>query len=121
MLRHKAMIQCARLAFSYSGIYDQDEAERIVEKDMGTAERVDVPAPQATPATLPDYSSEQFDANYPKWRAAIDDDLRTPDQIISMVESKFRLSGEQKAKIKADPVTGEMPPIDGEYTEEEAA
>lgn len=29
MLRHKAMIQCARLAFGYGGIYDQDEAERI--------------------------------------------------------------------------------------------
>lgn len=31
MLRHKAMIQCARLAFGYGGIFDQDEAERIVE------------------------------------------------------------------------------------------
>jgi len=31
MLRHKALIQCARLAFGYTGIYDQDEAERIVE------------------------------------------------------------------------------------------
>lgn len=31
MLRHKAMIQCARLAFGYSGIYDPDEAERIGE------------------------------------------------------------------------------------------
>ena len=31
MLRHKALIQCARLAFGYSGIYDQDEAERIQE------------------------------------------------------------------------------------------
>lgn len=31
MLRHKAMIQCARIAFGYAGIYDQDEAERIVE------------------------------------------------------------------------------------------
>lgn len=31
MLRHKALIQCARLAFGYAGIYDQDEAERIVE------------------------------------------------------------------------------------------
>src|SRR5689334_17972923 len=29
MLRHKAMIQCARLAFGYVGIFDQDEAERI--------------------------------------------------------------------------------------------
>lgn len=31
MLRHKAMIQAARLAFSFSGIHDPDEAERIVE------------------------------------------------------------------------------------------
>jgi hypothetical protein len=29
MLRHKALIQCARLAFGYTGIYDEDEAERI--------------------------------------------------------------------------------------------
>lgn len=34
MLRHKAMIQCARLAFGYVGIYDQDEAERIAETDI---------------------------------------------------------------------------------------
>lgn len=37
MLRHKAMIQCARLAFGYSGIFDQDEAERIVENKLGIA------------------------------------------------------------------------------------
>lgn len=34
MLRHKAMIQCARLAFGYVGIFDQDEAERIAEIDI---------------------------------------------------------------------------------------
>ena len=34
MLRHKAMIQCARLAFGFVGVFDQDEAERIVEKDI---------------------------------------------------------------------------------------
>jgi phage recombination protein Bet len=38
MLRHKAMIQCARVAYGFSGIYDPDEAERIVE-----GERVDEP------------------------------------------------------------------------------
>lgn len=31
MLRHKAFIQCARLAFGFSGVYDPDEAERIIE------------------------------------------------------------------------------------------
>ncbi len=30
MLRHKATIQCARLAFGFTGIYDQDEADRII-------------------------------------------------------------------------------------------
>ncbi|MCO1667723.1 phage recombination protein Bet, partial [Pseudomonas aeruginosa] len=39
MLRHKAMIQCARLAFGFAGIYDQDEAERIVERDVTPAEQ----------------------------------------------------------------------------------
>lgn len=31
MLRHKAVIQCARLAFGFAGIYDPDEADRIIE------------------------------------------------------------------------------------------
>lgn len=31
MLRHKAVIQCARYAFGFSGIYDQDEVERFVD------------------------------------------------------------------------------------------
>lgn len=35
MLRHKAMIQCARMAFGFSGIIDEDEAERLV--DLGVA------------------------------------------------------------------------------------
>ena len=42
-LRHKAMIQCARLAFGFVGIYDPDEADRI-------REAIDVtPRPQAAP------------------------------------------------------------------------
>lgn len=31
MHRHKAEIQCARIAFGFAGIYDNDEAERILE------------------------------------------------------------------------------------------
>ena len=39
MLRHKAMVQCARICFGLSGIYEPDEASRIVvaEKSGGTA------------------------------------------------------------------------------------
>lgn len=43
MLRHKALIQCVRLAFGYGGAYDPDEAERIRE--------VDITPPRKTPAT----------------------------------------------------------------------
>ena len=53
MLRHKAMIQCARLAFGFVGIYDEDEAARIREVDMGKAQVVD-------PA-LPVISQERLD------------------------------------------------------------
>lgn len=40
MLRHKAMIQCARIAFGFVGVYDDDEAARIIE---GEATRVGDP------------------------------------------------------------------------------
>lgn len=45
MLRHKAAIQAARYAFGFSGIYDEDEAARLVEPQRV----IDVtPAPAAT-------------------------------------------------------------------------
>lgn len=36
-LRHKSFIQCSRIAFGFTGIYDQDEAERIREMDIASA------------------------------------------------------------------------------------
>lgn len=33
MLRHKALIQCARVAFSYSGIYEEDEGTQIIQNE----------------------------------------------------------------------------------------
>lgn len=42
MLRHKAMIQCARIAFGYVGIYDPDEAERISESPVAAQSEVDL-------------------------------------------------------------------------------
>ncbi|GMG89633.1 hypothetical protein Cmtc_08530 [Cupriavidus sp. TKC] len=47
MLRHKTFVQGARLAFGFAGVFDEDEGERIVERDMGTAQVVDVPQPQS--------------------------------------------------------------------------
>lgn len=41
MLRHKAMIQCARLAFSFTGIYDEDEAKNIVNAEQAAIPKQD--------------------------------------------------------------------------------
>jgi phage recombination protein Bet len=41
MLRHKALIQCARLAFGFVGIFDEDEGERIKEAIDVTPTTVD--------------------------------------------------------------------------------
>jgi len=35
MLRHKTVIQCARYAFGFSGIYEKDEAERVEKAIVG--------------------------------------------------------------------------------------
>ena len=97
MLRHKAMIQCARLAFGFGGIYDQDEAERIVEsqpvKHMGPAEVV-----QQAPTNYP---SAEFDKNLPAWRKVIESGKKTAADLIAMVETKGVLTDEQKATLRA--------------------
>lgn len=46
MLRHKVLIQCARIAFGFSGIYDPDEAERIRD-----ANAIDAVATEVKPRT----------------------------------------------------------------------
>jgi phage recombination protein Bet len=99
MLRHKAMIQCARLAFGYGGIYDQDEAERIVESiDASTGEVVQQ-KPAARPA-LPDYSQADFDKNLPQWRGIVQSGRKTPDELIAMVSTKGVLTDAMKQAMR---------------------
>ncbi|WP_413520642.1 recombinase RecT [Psychrobacter glacincola] len=57
MLRHKALIQCARIAFGFSGIYDEDEAKRI---DGGITTVVSDAEP------VNDGYSEFYNAEYPR-------------------------------------------------------
>jgi phage recombination protein Bet len=65
MLRHKAMIQCARLAFGFGGIYDPDEAERIEESIKQEEKRID-PRPD---------TSQVDDAVMMKWYGRVVDTL----------------------------------------------
>jgi phage recombination protein Bet len=89
MLRHKSLIQCARLAFGYTGIYDQDEAERIVEGTVinGTADRVPEPPP---------YPQDAFEKALAKWRES---GTKSPEDFAAMLSTKGKLSEAQKAEI----------------------
>ena len=70
MLRHKAMIQCARLAFGYVGIYEQDEAERILESE-GPKLNLQGRNPQAAAASnAPDGYQEYEDQHLQPMRDA---------------------------------------------------
>ena len=85
MLRHKAMIQCARLAFGFSGIYDQDEAERIAEAD-GSAQSIRAartPA-QADAQNAPDGYAEFEAAHLDAMRSAA---LNGPDALAAAFQS----------------------------------
>lgn len=62
MLRHKAMIQCARLAFGFVGIYDQDEAERIAEAEV--AQQASMRTPQAAAAQNAPAGYEEYEAEH---------------------------------------------------------
>ncbi|SKC78504.1 phage recombination protein Bet [Burkholderia sp. CF099] len=67
MLRHKTFVQGARLAFGFAGVFDEDEAQRVVERDMGAAQEVQpVSQPQsrsARAAAQPARAIEQADAD----------------------------------------------------------
>ena len=99
MLRHKAMIQCARIAFGFGGIYDQDEAERIVEGatiDGNTGEVINKqPARQA----LEECSAEKFEQNAAAWRDLVVSKKKTAADLIATLESKTILTEEQKLTI----------------------
>lgn len=94
MLRHKAMIQCARIAFSFSGIYDPDEAEIIAANDESV---IDVTPPRPERRTLDD---AEFAAQLDRWRDTIEGG-RNPVDVIAMLETKYSLTDEQRKQVLA--------------------
>lgn len=108
MLRHKAMIQCARLAFGYGGIYDQDEAERIVEGqpqqrqsvEMGTAEVV----------VQPEWPADRWAAGLAKWVKGIADG-KPLDEVLAWLKSKGKVTAEQEQQLRAEVAKLQQPAV----------
>ena len=106
--RHKAMIQCARMAFGFGGIYDQDEAERIAESMP--LKSIDTATGETKPAAPAFYSKEDFAKNLPAWQKVITSGRKTAEDIISMAQTKHPLTEDQKAAVRKAPVAEDATP-----------
>ena len=93
------MIQCARIAFGFGGIYDADEAERIIENSPKIIDPVTGEIKPAAKA-LPEYSDEAFQKNLSAWRSLIESGKKTAEQIIATVSSKAIMSEEQTSMLR---------------------
>jgi len=103
MLRHKTLIQGSRIAFGFAGIYDEDEAQRIIEREV-TAEGQTLPAAAQLPAALPAYDEAEFTKNLPTWQKYMDAGMKTAADLIAMIETKYTLTEKQKKQIRGEPV-----------------
>lgn len=111
MLRHKAMIQCARIAFGFGGIYDVDEAERIIENTSPPMKTIDPATGEIKPKELPPYPEAKFAAQIPKWQKSVEDGGKVSD-LLAMLQSKYTLSQAQLDQINA---LAKAPATDDEF------
>jgi phage recombination protein Bet len=102
MHRHKTLIQCARVAFGFAGIYDEDEAQRIVEKDI-TSETTVVEGggesrqPDPEPTFLTEATFKELEKKY---RKSIEEGKKSPDDFYAWVESKgSKMTKDQKDEV----------------------
>ena len=101
MLRHKAMIQCARLAFGYGGIYDQDEAERIAEAQAHHPHTVNMGMAEVVPKQIPEWPADRWAAGLPKWLKGIADG-KPLDEVLAWLRSKGTVTPEQEQQLRAE-------------------
>lgn len=106
-LRHKTLIQGARIAFGFAGIYDEDEARRIIDAgviDSATGEAqphaAKVTAAKDPANQLPAWTDEDLKKREPKVREFFTKG-KTAENIIDFYSTKAVLSDAHKARIRA--------------------
>lgn len=94
-----------QLCYSGARVWARRHAPEVMLGVYSPEEDFEEDAPPAAVAkgrvereTYPDAS---FDTNFPAWERAIKAGKKTPDDVIATVESKSKLSDDQKAKIRA--------------------
>lgn len=94
MLRHKALIQCSRVAFGFAGIYDQDEAERIIETEAHEGQVID----QTGEPVVQLNSSQSKRAGLGEWFEQALRDASTPGDIDALLDDHRYLGMPNKWK-----------------------
>lgn len=94
MLRHKALIQCARLAFGFVGIYDQDEAERMVESEKDITPKQEV-------LEKPELTLDLLNSMPQKFKIAIQNGNKKADDFIDYLSNSHAISETIKETIKS--------------------
>lgn len=119
MLRHKALMQCARVAFGFA-LYDDEEGQVAAGGtviDAATGEIIEQArrgtSPPEKPA-LPAYPQADFEKNLPAWTKLVADGKKTASTLLATLSTKAQFNDLQKAVIlslKPDAVDA-TPPAD---------
>lgn len=121
MLRHKAVIQCGRVAFGFAGVHDDDEARHVVERDMGPVQFAEVPQPQAksqrthAAAARPALAADVADAD-----GVIPDVVQRQREPVQQTAAPVQRQS-RRATQAAPEATGREPGADDEQFEQDAA
>lgn len=111
-LRHKTLIQGARIAFGFAGIYDEDEAHRIIDAGVIDAATGEIQQEASARPELPVWPAESFALQFPRWKKAVESGIKTTADILALAKTKGPLTPEQEKQIstlkKAD-VTDAQP------------
>lgn len=100
MLRHKIISQAARVCFSFTGIYDPDEAQRILEARRGTGKVYRTPDIKIEEQ---DDDEEQLEIAPP--HVILEGVLEVrrgaePNSVLMMIGSMYHVTEEQREKIR---------------------
>lgn len=114
MHRHKTLIQCSRVAFGFSGIYDDDEAQRITERDMGS---IDKSTGEVTPPYRPALPPCP-DAKIERWFTAVTEGKGRADELLSFASARHTLTDAQEGRILAFVAQQAKPPIDADFVQD---
>jgi phage recombination protein Bet len=99
MLRHKVLIQASRIAFGFTGIFDEDEAARIQEqRDREVVVTVEPERP-----ALPELGEDEFETNLQKWQTQISKGM-DPEDLLAMLETRWTFSEEQREAVLNTPI-----------------